>query len=40
MKIGLLEKKVDSIDTEIAHKVGLEKEETKKMKEIMEKQKE
>lgn len=38
VKIGLLEKKVESIDSEIAHHVGAEKEETEKMKEAMENQ--
>ena len=38
VKIGLLEKKVESIDTEIARHVGAEKEETNKMKQALEKQ--
>ena len=40
MKIGLLEKKVDSIDVEISRQVGLEKEETKKLQELLGKQNE
>ena len=38
MKIGLLEKKVESIDSEIARQVEVEKEETGKMKGALEKQ--
>ena len=40
MKIGLLEKKMDSMDAEIARKVGVEKEEIKKMQGLMEKRSE
>ena len=38
MKIGLLEKNVESIDTEIARQVAIEKEETERMKQAMENQ--
>ena len=38
MKIGLLEKKVESIDSEIARQVAVEKEETARMKQAMENQ--
>ena len=38
MKIGLLEKKVESIDSEIARHVAAEKEETEKMRRAMENQ--
>lgn len=38
MKIGLLEKKLESSDIEITRKVELEKEETKKLQVLMDKQ--
>lgn len=38
MKIGLLEKKVESADAECARQVAKEKEETERIKDIMEEQ--
>lgn len=38
MKIGLLEKKVESADAECARQVGKEREETQRIKDIMEDQ--
>lgn len=38
MKVGLLEKKVESTDTEISKRVKVEREEVQRLKETMDEQ--